>query len=261
MNKIANMISRIQWIILLLTLGLASLSVSAQDNEEERVLFIGNSFTFFWNTPQLVEAMAKDQGVNLDAFQSTVGGSHLKQHWEGEKNTQTRKRLEEESWSRVIIQDHSTSTIAHTERFREYAGKFIDLVREKQAEPVLFLTWAYDSNPVMQPEITEEYLKLGKEKGVRVIPAGMVWEQARNLRPDLDLFFDDKHQTPEGTYLNALLIYKTLTGRSVAEIPNRLSVITADGEKLYLTFILPENGKFLRDLVERFDVANTNFSN
>ena len=38
----------------------------------QRMLFVGNSFTFFWNTPQLVEAMARDQGVSLDAYQSTA---------------------------------------------------------------------------------------------------------------------------------------------------------------------------------------------
>ncbi|WP_224488058.1 DUF4886 domain-containing protein [Robertkochia flava] len=242
--------------LLALTIGQAN----AQDNDE-RALFVGNSFTFFWNTPQLVQAMAKDQGVALSTAQSTVGGSNLKQHWEGEKNTVTRKRMDEESWDIVILQDHSTSTIAHTERFHEYGAKWIDLVREKKAQPVLFMTWAYDSNPLMQEKITREYMALAQKTGVRVIPAGPVWEKARAARPDLDLFFDDKHPSPDATYMNALLIYKTLTGKSVADIPDRLFTTTADGEKQYLCFVLPETGKFLRDLVDGFDVANYNLKN
>lgn len=242
-------------------IGVFTLQANAQETGKERMLFVGNSFTFFWNTPQLVEAMAENQGVDLETFQSTVGGSNLKQHWEGEKNTQTRRRMEEESWNIVVLQDHSNSTIAHTQRFHEYGKKFIGLVREKNATPVLFMTWAYESNPLMQEQITREYNALAKDAGVKVIPAGPVWEQARAVRPDLDLFFDDKHPTPDGTYLNALLIFKTITGRSVADIPDRLFRITEDGEKEYLCFVLPENGKFLRDLVERMDVANYNYTN
>ncbi|TRZ47484.1 hypothetical protein D3A96_01900 [Robertkochia marina] len=243
--------------MLVLMIGQAS----AQDDKAERMLFVGNSFTFFWNTPQLVEAMALDQGVNLDAYQSTVGGSNLQQHWEGEKGTVTRKRLDEEQWDVVVLQGYSTSAISKKERLHTFGGKFIDEVRDKKAEPVLYMTWAYDSNPLMQEEIAKEYLAMAKEYKVKVIPAGLVWQKARTLRPDLELFFDDKHQSPDGTYLNALLIYKTLTGKSVAEIPNRLYTTTADGEKLYLCFVLPETGKFLRDLVEGFDVEKYNFTN
>ena len=243
--------------LLVLMIGQAT----AQDDADKRMLFVGNSFTFFWNTPQLVEAMAKHQGVHLETFQSTVGGSNLRQHWEGEKNTVTRERLNKESWDLVVLQDHSNSTVSHTKRFREYGGKFIDEVRAKNAEPILYMTWAYDSNPLMQEKITKEYTALAAEKKVRMIPAGLVWQQVRSLRPDLDLFFDDKHPTQEGTYLNALLIYKTLTGRSVAEMPDRLHITMADGEKLYLCFVVPETGKFLRDLVEGFNVEDHNFSN
>lgn len=61
------------------------------------ILFVGNSFTYFWNMPQLVEAMAETQGVDIAARQSTVGGSNLEQHWKSEKETITRQLLEEKN--------------------------------------------------------------------------------------------------------------------------------------------------------------------
>lgn len=228
--------------------------IFSQEKEPQKVLFVGNSFTYFWNMPQMVEAMAKDQGVNLKTWQSTVGGSNLKQHWEEEKNTQTRKLLESKKWDYVILQDHSLSTIEAPDRFKTYAGKLIGLIKEKGAQPILEMTWGYHSNPLMQETIEKAYLNLGKETNTRVIPVGDIFMRARKERPDLDMYFDDKHPSSDASYLIALTFYKYLTGKSVKNIPNRLTTTNSEGDKLYLSFVLPETGDFLRQLVEEFDM-------
>lgn len=237
-------------ILILLPAGLFS------QEDAEKVLFVGNSFTYFWNMPQMVEAMAKDQGVNLETSQSTVGGSNLAQHWKEEKGTETRKILEEEKFDYVILQDHSMSTIDNPERFTTYAKKLIGLVKEKEAEPLLSMTWAYDSNPLMQETIGSSYIKLGKETGIKVVPVGTIFMNAQQARPDLEMYFDDKHPSSNGSYLIALIYYKYFTGKSVMEIPNRLITKDSEGDQLYLNFVLPETGAFLRQLVEDFDLES-----
>jgi len=243
----------------LLLLLLPALVFSQED--AEKVLFVGNSFTYFWNMPQMVEAMAKDQGVNLETSQSTVGGSTLEQHWKEEKGTQTRKILEKEKFDYVVLQDHSMSTIDSPERFTDYATKLIELVKEKSAEPLLSMTWGYDSNPLMQETIGSSYLELGKQTGVKVVPVGTIFMEAQKVRPDLNLYFDDKHPSPDGSYLIALIYYKYLTGKSVMDIPNRLVTKDSEGEQLYLNFILPQNGTFFRQLVEDFDMKSLKKAN
>jgi hypothetical protein len=224
----------------------------AQDQETKEVLFVGNSFTYFWNMPQMVEAMAKDQDVALYTDQSTVGGSNLEQHWKSEKGTTTRNHLENKRWDYVILQDHSMSTIDAEKRWKEYNQKFVKLVRDKGAQPILFSSWAYKSNPLMQTKITESYQDLAEHLGTKFVPMGSVLALAREKRPDLDLFFDDKHFSPIGSYLEALVFYKFLTGKSVMSIPNRLTTLDAEGHKMYLNFILPTTGDFLRQLVEEY---------
>ena len=231
-------------------------AVLFSQEDAEKVLFVGNSFTYFWNMPQMVEAMAKDQGVNLETSQSTVGGSNLAQHWKEEKGTETRKILEEEKFAYVILQDHSMSTINNPERFTTYTTKLIDLVKDKDAEPLLSMTWAYDSNPLMQELIGSSYIKLGQETGVKVVPVGTIFMKAQQVRPDLKMYFDDKHPSSDGSYLIALIYYKYLTGNSVMDIPNRLITKDSEGNQLYLSFVLPETGTFLRQLVEDFDMES-----
>ncbi|EAR13223.1 hypothetical protein PI23P_01977 [Polaribacter irgensii 23-P] len=225
------------------------LNLFAQEKKPTRVLFVGNSFTYFWNMPQLVKAMGASQGVSLEIHQSTVGGSNLKQHWLEEKGTLTRKFLKEERWDYVILGDHSLSTIDTPESFKIYAKKFSKLVRSGGAEPIFYMTWAYKSNPLMQPAITQGYTELAAELDASIIPVGPIWMQARELRPDLNMYFDDKHPSTDGSYLIALIVYKTLTGNAINEISNRVTTTDIDGEKLYLSFVLEENALFFKQLV------------
>jgi len=241
----------------LLFLGLVlflPFDLMAQETKEPiKILFVGNSFTFFWNIPQQVSAMAETQGVSIKAYQSTVGGSNLEQHWKGEKGTDTQKRIKEGNWDFVVFGDHSLSTIDEPERFEEYGKKFADLVRSKGAEPIFYLTWAYKSNPLMQETITKGYMKLVKKLNAKIFPVGPIWMEARTVRPDLELYFDDKHPSPDGAYLIALIITKAITEKPLEDIPNRLTTLDENGEKLYLCFILPPTGDFLRQLVEETD--------
>ena len=255
MIKMTNPIFKYFRKLCLLFLLLPALLIS-QENNSEKVLFVGNSFTYFWNMPQMVEAMAKDQGVDLKTSQSTVGGSNLSQHWNKEKDTKTREILEKENFDYVVLQDHSMSTIDAPERFTEYASKLIELAKKKGAEPLLSMTWAYDSNPLMQETIASAYIELGQKTGAKVVPVGSIFMEAQQARPDLKMYFDDKHPSSDGSYLIALIYYKYFTGKSVMDIPNRLVTEDSEGEKLYLIFVLPETGAFLRQLVEDFDMQS-----
>ena len=44
----------------------------------EKILFIGNSFTFYWNLPSQVEKMSIERGLNWDIKHFTVAFSNLK---------------------------------------------------------------------------------------------------------------------------------------------------------------------------------------
>ncbi len=240
-------------IVLILPLNLFS-----QEEKPLKVLFVGNSFTFFWNMPQLVKAMGETQGVPLEIYQSTVSGSNLKQHWDEAKETQTRKLLQEDNWDYVVLGDHSLSTIDTPDQFKEYGRKFSELIRSVGAEPIFYLTWAYKSNPLMQPAITKEYLDLAQELNAKIIPVGPIWMKARELRPDLNLYFDDKHPSSDGSYLIALIVYKSLTGNSNSNISNRVITTDKDGEKLYLSFVLSKTAEFFKQLVEETNFESFN---
>lgn len=244
--------SILQWVLSLGLVWLLAFPATAQEDAPKRVLFVGNSFTYFYNLPQVVNAMAADQGITIETRQSTVGGSNLEQHWKGEKGTKTRDMLAQGGWDYVVFNNHSLSSLDTPESFMEYGLKFAELVREQGGEPIFMLTWAYKSNPLMQPQITAMHQKLATAANADYVPAGPLFAAARQQRPDLELFFDDKHPSPNGTYLLGLAFYHYFTGQPVADIPDRITTTDRNGEKLYLLFLLPEDGTFLRQLVDEF---------
>ena len=252
MIKMTNPIFKYFRKFCLLLLLLPALLIS-QENNPEKVLFVGNSFTYFWNMPQMVEAMAKDQGVDLKTSQSTVGGSNLSQHWNKEKDTKTREILEKENFDYVILQDHSMSTIDAPERFTEYASKLIELAKKKGAEPLLSMTWAYDSNPLMQETIASAYIELGQKTGAKVVPVGSIFMEAQQARPDLKMYFDDKHPSEKGSYLIALTFTKFFSGKSISGLLHRIATKDRNDEKLYLFFLHKEEAKYLQQLVDEFE--------
>ena len=226
---------------------------SIAQKDTTRVLFVGNSFMYFYNLPQVVSSMAKTQDVIIETRHSTVGGSNLEQHWKGEKGTVTRQLLENQQWDYVVFNNHSRSAIDTPEDFMDYGKKFADLVRRKGAEPVFMMTWAYKSNPLMQSEITRMYEKLCKETQSDYVPCGLLFAEARKWRPDLDLFNDDRHPSSNGTYLSGLAFFKYFTNKSTSEIPKRLTCEDINGEKLYLILMNQPDADFLQQLVDEYN--------
>lgn len=219
--------------------------------DSTKVLFIGNSYTYFWNLPQVVQAMAVSQEAPIMTAQSTAGGSNLGQHWKGEKGLRSHDVLSSNNWSHVVLQDHSLRTIQAPDSLTHYITSWHNEIEEIGAQTLLYMTWARKHNPIMQKTISQGYREVGSELNVPVVPVGEIWYQARNLRPDLPLYDpDESHPAPLGTYITALAFYKALTGQSLEDIPTRLTSTDIHGQPLYLLIVNPNDAKFCKDVVE-----------
>jgi hypothetical protein len=244
-----------------LCLAFLALSLSSglwgQDALPERVLFVGNSYTYFWNLPQHVHLLAASQDINLLTRQSTSGGTHLGQHWRGEKNLRSRELIQTGDYDIVVIQDHSLRAIEYPDSLLFYGQKFNEIIRATGARPYLYMTWARSWDPYMQQEITDRYTELAEQIGAVIVPVGPAWARARELRPDLELYDpDDSHPNPTGTYLAACVFYGVLTGQSPVGLPHRLRTTDADGEPLYLNIQSPEDAQFCQkvaaEIIQRY---------
>lgn len=233
----------------------------SQNSETDtlRVLFVGNSYTYFWNLPQTVEAMAHSQDFPLIARKSTAGGTNWKQHWEGDKGLQTRELIQNGNWDVVILQNHSKSTIEDLDQFNDYGNKLIQLGKESGAKVVLYETWARGYNPLMIDAIKNGYHSLAESHQVDVVHIGEIWQKALALRPDLRLYDpDNSHPSTIGTYLIACAFYSYLSDKDSKGLDKRISKLDEDQELLYLSIMSEDNAAFLQEVVDSFNKGRAN---
>ncbi len=235
----------------LLVLLLTSILLQAQDTKTQKVLFIGNSYTYFWNLPQNVAAMAESKNIDLQTRQSTAGGANLGQHWRGEKGLNTIEIIEEGNFDMVILQDHSMRAIDHPDSLLHYGKLLGNFAKKTGAKPYVYMTWARTWNPYMQESITQKYTQLAEKINAQIVPVGLAWQRSKELRPDLDLYdADGSHPSTIGTYLTACVFFGILTNQSPVGLPHRLISTDKDGEKLYLNIQSTQDALFLQRVAE-----------
>jgi hypothetical protein len=188
-----------------------------------RVLFIGNSYTFFnGGMGTLVQSLASavKDGRRLEYVEVTKGGQTLEGHWaEGKALAEIRKG----GWDFVVLQEHSLRPLQDREKMFAYAKRFDAEIRKVGARTVFYETWARKNRPEMQTLLDQAYGGIAKEVAAVVAPAGLAWQAALKVRPELSLHIADlSHPTPAGSYLNACVFYETLFGRSPEGLPRTI---------------------------------------
>jgi hypothetical protein len=179
-----------------------------------RVLFIGNSYTYFNNLPEIFAQLSASTkpAKTVEAQMVTRGGATLKMHWE---EGAALKALQQHKWDYVILQEQSLLPINDSESMHKYARLFDAEIKKAGARTILYLTWARQNQPENQAKLNDAYLSIAKELGALVAPAGIAWQMAFKENAKLELHTQDlSHPNPTGSYLTACVLYAVIFARS-----------------------------------------------
>ncbi len=215
-----------------------------------RIGFVGNEYTQDNNMIYMVQLLAESDPssnfqVKVDAL-SLVDAS-LAQLW---KNINKDVLFKPDSWDYVVLQPHSmwASTEGHVYLSRKSITAWSRFVSRINAHPVLFMTWPLEKHNSTYGDIKyittlKNYRNMhrlirghskaiSKKNGLLIAPIGDYWMQSMAIAPDLNLY-NTTGSSPsiEGSYLTALIIYKTLvdgTLNDVTYIPQGMSEETKD---------------------------------
>ena len=101
---------------------------------------LGNSLTAANNMPQ---RLAKR--LDAEVFVHARGGARLAEQLnpETKMGARTASALREHQYDYVILQEMSHGPATATERYKESVRGLIRLIREADAEPVIYATWAF----------------------------------------------------------------------------------------------------------------------
>ncbi len=196
-----------------------------------RILFIGNSYTYFHNLPDVLAALAAGASPSrqLHVAMEVLGGATLQQHW---MRGTALARIEDGTWDVVVLQEQSmlgvhlvdgAPAINAPRLFHRYARLFDRAIRRAGARTVLYSTWRRREAPAAhQAALDDAYLTLGRSIGADVAPVGDAWQRVRSGRPSLELYEPDgSHPSAAGTYLAATVLWGTISGTPPIAFPSR----------------------------------------
>jgi len=205
-----------------------SLSV---DDGVLKLLFIGNSHTFYYDLPTTVERMliADDPNLVTEIALETVGGYSWKDHIESGRAENFIYRT---NWDYIVLQENAgfagfTESQAETEIY-PYARRLSDLIidNNRSTKIILYMTHAYkngstqcDTNPNvcnyrdMQKEIRRNYIFVSGLFASQIAPAGMMWNIISD-KEGINLHnADNIHPNEKGSQISAATITTTINGK------------------------------------------------
>lgn len=214
-----------------------------------RVLFVGNSFSYYNNGVQnhlnsLVKAAGlREKGKTRFRLSTLSGGGLYEQQISHLLKPQNR------AWDMVVVQGHSQEPInQHAAAFASNAKRLTNDIRESGAKAALFMTWGYENQPEMGEALARAYIELANQLDVLVVPVGLAFSAAEKNYPDIRLFVpdikaidplgkttflkSDKHPSKAGTYLAACVFFSTFYQRSTEGLPYHAGMDPKQANKL-----------------------------
>jgi hypothetical protein len=187
------------------------------------ILFIGNSLTFTWNLPGIVQALAQASGPNvqLNYQMWAQSGWSLSNHWSDGTALQL---IQSQQWDFVVLQEQATLPNDDPETFFKYARLFNTAIQSHQAITVFYQTMAHQALLSTQAKINQSYFKIAKELNAEVMPVGVAFTQAAKQVSYQNLYSPDQiHPTQNGSYLAGCVFYAGLYGNTPVGLPGRLA--------------------------------------
>ncbi|HOX79344.1 MAG TPA: PKD domain-containing protein [Bacteroidales bacterium] len=200
-------------------------SLSNAQSLTKRALFLGNSYTYTNNLPQMVADVAVSAGDTLLYDSNMPGGYTLEGH---STNLVSLEKIAEGNWDYVVLQEQSQLpsfpiSQVETEVF-PYARILDSIINAENpcAETAFFMTWGRkngdESNcswwpPVctyagMDSLLNLRYCMMADSNQAIVSPVGAVWKNIRQHDPSIELYqADGSHPSVAGTYAAACSFY------------------------------------------------------
>ncbi|MDF5712162.1 MAG: SGNH/GDSL hydrolase family protein [Nostoc sp. S4] len=230
----------------------ASLQVAEQ--QSIKVLFIGNSYTYFndlpWLTQQLAESVKEAKTLKTEMV--VVAGATLNSHW---KRGEALKLIKAKHWDYVVLQEQSILPITNPQEMYEYASLFDAEIKRVNSQTVFYLTWARQNQSETQKILTDSYMSIAQKLNAKVAPVGIVWQNIREANSQLSLYTSDgSHPSPIGSYVAACVFYTTFYGNSPVGLSPRIyssnSSTPKESNRIELESLSQTDAQMIQNLVD-----------
>ena len=275
------------------TLILAFLiTFGANSQITKKVLFLGNSYTYYNDLPSMVNNMATSTGDVLIYDSNTVGGYRFSDH---AVNTTSLAKINSNTWDYVTLQGQSQETSKSESTMQTsvypYVTTLCNAIRANNecSQPLFYMTWGRQNGDFnncsnlpwvctyegMDDAIKTTYLYMADANDAEVTPVSAVWRYLRTNNSAMNLYnADESHPSVLGSYVAACafytMIYKkdptfitwnsTISASDALTIKAAVKTIVYDLYATYDFTINPALSDF-SEVINGSQVAFTNLSN
>lgn len=187
-----------------------------------RVVFVGNSRLYYFDTPGIVVEFAKKIGTHINAKVVVEGGQSLQGHWE----QGLAQNAIESRWNDfVVLQEKGDAQYYNAETYQEYITKFTKLCKN-DAAVLLMVNWYVPSDFQYIDKLISEVVSAinnPDNKGSEILASGEAFRSAMTERPDINLFLDDGHPNEIGAYYSACFFHAVMHRVSPVGLPNEVT--------------------------------------
>lgn len=207
-----------------------------------KILFIGNSYTYYNDMPLMFETLSKANGHDVSVYSVTKGGRKLIAY-EDSEDPVTKKLndlLQEHKFDVCFIQEQSVLPAIDRDLFLAGVDFIVNKVADRADKLVMYATWGRKegSKTLTEHNFTRESMteilaaayQLAAERHHALLsPVGRNFLKVNRNDPDINLHNDDlSHPSYAGSCLAALTHFYTLYG----EFPKNSSCLELSSEVL-----------------------------
>ena len=186
-----------------------------------KILFLGNSHTYFHDLPQIFKMLAEaGQDIEVEARLLALPG--VPWSWHLSQEVMLRYEFLYGGYDYVVMQQASHRPFPPAEETLADGKKIIARARQCGIRPILCMSWAERRAPQHQQVMFDVLEQLAAEENVPLEPTGYLFQKVAREYPDIDLhFLDGEHCSPYGSYLRALGVYGVIFGETPVGLPAR----------------------------------------
>jgi hypothetical protein len=204
------------------------IGVTAFSQTTKKACFLGNSYTYVNDLPQLIEDLATADGNTFIHDQNTPGGYTLEGH---SSNTTSLSKIAEDEWDYVVLQDQSQRPSFPWSQVNEevfpFAEFLCDSIRSTNAcaKPLFFNTWgrrdgddqwdSIDTFHKMNYRLNIAYDYMADKNSGKLSPVGIGFQHINeDLTSPVEFTAlytgDGSHPSVFGSYLAACIFYEVI---------------------------------------------------
>lgn len=196
----------------------------------KKILFIGNSYTYYNDMPMSIFApLAQSDGETVLVTSVTRGGARLVQHADPdtELGQKLRSAIRGQRFDWVILQEQSLAPIAAPDTFRNGVSLLKAMLEPHTEHFLLYATWGRKPGAQFLTEsgltteemtrlLAEAYDKMGAEHGMPVAHVGKAFLRYRQEHPDAEVYHEDgTHPSPLGSRIAAETLWNAIQAAEV----------------------------------------------